>query len=782
MEEVETANAGRDSTPVSAQTMMRPVLAALARIRTGAKAQLIAQRLNMILAAALALALVMGVLDFFLHFPLALRIGHLAVGLIAAGWLAYRRLRPALAFSPSLTDIALRIERTNTARDAGLTNLLATGVEFARAAETASEGQGGSLENSLYRRVSAQAASKYAAFAKASHIFDRRPLALSCGALLLAAGPLLALQAFVPAYVRIGYQRTLSPWSDAQWPKRTQVMHGDSPKAFAAGVALPLHALVTRTDQPEGKTPVTLYYRLRAEGTTGETRKALMTSQAKLAAATTASGEVVHGELFERLLDPDSLMVATAAKDARGGAGGRVASLEYWFETRDDQTAVNEILIVTPPAVIAAKATVTPPDYVKPLLAALASGPINAGTSAVAARSTLSSDWVIGERDVSPFGSSRGVLGPVLADSLVQITLSLSKPIAGPGLDANDETRSAFLVAAFPGLETMPFASLAADGPSWRITFRADKSLRLPVMLRDEYGITAADDTAFKIEVAQDRPPTAAVIEPNQDEAVLPTALFQVSGEGRDDVAVESVLLRQQLMRPPPDSAGSAPQPLGEETTLAAWSAEVSSAASTSAAAGMVLNLEELKLQPGDEVDLTTHVLDVLLASGNKTSVVSAKRRLRIITEAELIEQVRAELAGLREAAKRAEQEQSRLSARADDAARDEQAAAQLSPKQQSLGERLAPMKDAVARLAKRAERNQLKDDALTGVLKDAAEITRSATESSGKASDALDRLSQPKADRDSDPATKQAAGQLKAAQKQVEDDLAELALSLIHI
>jgi hypothetical protein len=736
---------------------MSRVVVALTRLRTKAKVMLVTQRTLSLLAAAVAAVLAMSLLDYFLRFPTFLRAGHLLVGLIACGLLLWRRLRPAITFSPTLTDLALRVERIASAQSPSLTGLLATGVDFARAAERGQSTSPEPVLATLSASVQADAAARYEACAASVRLFDLDGLRRASGLLVLALLPLVGGLLGWPMLTRIALERTLAPWTLMSWPKVTGVIAGDTPEAFPLGTALPVRAVLTRTDRPSGRTQVMLRYRVSGSGLTSELRSVPMTSQDKRVNL----GQPTEGELYERLLDPESLSLP-------GGAKGGEITLDYWFETSDDQSHPGRTLIVPPPAVTAAVAAVTPPEYAARIMAAK--------------DGRKGADWVAGDLDATPTGPTRGLIGPVLSGSRISLSIELNKDLPGLPASSDEATTRAFLTSTLPGAEAAADAAIATQGSRWTLTFTATKSMRVVTMLRDSHGIGATDDAAFKLEVADDRPPAAAVIDPAQDEALLPTATLDVTGEGRDDVAIASVELTGQVAKVSEAQAaspGAAPEAAGEPTLLASAQGQAPTPGTpiaTTLSAHATLSLASLSLKPGDEVWLTAKVRDLLLASTASPAVESPKRRLRIIAEAELIEQVRAELSGLREAAKRAEGDQSKLSSQRSEAQAAEAAASSQLARQQAMSERVKPMQEAVSRLRKRADRNQLNDESLKGLLKDASSLTSQASEASDAAADALDRLSRPMADRDRNPDAAKASKELAAAQQKVEDSLSELA------
>lgn len=715
----------------------------LAGLRRVARVQLVVQRAGMILAALFAGALVVGVLDYVLRLPMPLRLVLWAGGLGTALWWAWRRVVPAARFRPSLTEVALRIEQSEAGRRAGLAGVLASGLELGR-----SGGEGARAD--LATAAATRAAEGVARLPGAGAFMDARPLRRALGMLLLVAAPIVALTVLTPDLARIGWARVATPWTGDSWPKRTQVVNATRPSAHALGAPIPLRALLTRTASREGATDVGVEYRVFVNGEAGPARRALMTSQRRRATFDPGSGErAVEGELFERLIDTVSM--GTGDPEAR-------VELEYVFVTADDRSAPWKVLLSEPPAIRGASAEVTPPAYVADLLGSDPAGGVHGG--------------ILGEgvRDLGAGRDERAVLGPVLAGSRVRLRLDLNKRVPG----APEGDLRGWIARTLPGLEDAGELEASFAGARWEVSFRADASVRLPVMLIDEAGIGATEEATFRVDVLDDRPALAAVVEPPADESVLAGARIEVVGEGRDDVALAWVRLYHEVARPPAGSEGAPAEREGEPIQLSHGApADASRGALTRVRAGGVLDLAPLGLRSGDEVWLEAHAQDALGAAEGREPSRSARRRLRVIGDSEFVEQVRAELSGVRESAKRLAGDQERLRGRLERAANDPEAAGDQARAQAALGERLTPMGDVLRRLSARVERNRLDDESLAGMLRDAQEFVDAAGERSDGATGALDELAKGPA---SPEARAQGAANAEAAQRGVEEELTALA------
>ncbi|MBX3377059.1 MAG: hypothetical protein KF678_08655 [Phycisphaeraceae bacterium] len=675
---------------------IQPVRQRLAAIRARARWMLLVVGASALICAALAAVLSAGLLDYVVRLPSWLRTVLLLVGL---GFLVYgfrRSLLPATRFRPSLTEVALRIEASEVGRKAGLRGVLASGLEL-------DESPGDSeVSKTMATHVVEEASARFAALSRnrggaavLSPVRVRHSLLTfaACVFATAAIGLVAGIEHF-----SVGARRVLTPWADVQWPKRTGVVDAMELTVHPLGSALPLRAAIVRTDQKAGQTRVAAKYRVLTRDGASPINRILLTGQGRTIGLTSGVTGPATGELFERLIEPAAL--------ASGGAASsdQPAELEYWFETDDDRTPPRRIKLVEPPAIVAASATISPPAY-----AAIGEG-----------RAEGSRTFAAGTTDLGPGNDQRAVVGPVLAGSSVQLRMTLNKPVPTPatGGDAEQDAlrRLEWLRSTMPGSEFAPDLSMSFDGPAWTLSWTAGASVRVPVRPVDQFGLRAVDEAAYSIDVVEDRLPTAAVIEPREDESVLPTAVVELVGEGRDDVGVSMVELARQAARPARGSIGASAEAEGPITSLAVSAA--SSGIVTQASVSFTLDLSKLQPAPipGEEIWIIAVAKDNFnLNDAAHDPVRSPPRKLRIIREEDLVEQIRTELSSVRRAAIRLHEDQGELK-RAVERGR-------LTPedraRQQNLSQRIASQQEAVERLQQRAARNRLADEGLTGMLED---------------------------------------------------------------
>lgn len=713
---------------VSPDEAIEVVRERLVGIRRRAWAMLVLRRVCLLLACIGAAALLLGLIDYVLRLPVPVRVVLWAGGAGVLVVAIARWILPALRFRPGLTEIALRIERSESGRAAGLEGLLASGLELSESAS------GGPIGHGLGRRAAVEAARRFDGYRARDLVMAApagRGAAVLCGVIVAVLLPGI----LAPSLAWTGAQRVLTPWADAQWPKRTLVADVTDPGVHPAGVALPLRAAVMRTNRPEGQTSVVARYRVIGEDDkAGPTQRALLTGQARRVSVPDAE----PGELYERLIDPI----------APGGEEVATFQVEYWFETEDDRTRPTRVRVVTPPEVVSAEARVTPPDY-------------------AAASLSEGGRYILGVQELGAGMDERAVIGPVLAGSRIELEIRTNKPLANPPM-LRDSTRHETGGTREPS-DRFDIASVRFEPVEntrrWRASWTLDEPVRLPLVLRDEYELTNRDEAIFAFDSVRDRPPQAAVVTPERDDWVLPSAVIDTVGEGRDDIGLAHVSLQRQLARPPGESPGAVPEPVGEHEILMEESFDTAEGAPPRrATVRTTLDLATLDVRAGDEVLLTTVARDSFELDGDRHEPVrSSVRRLRVISEQDFVERIRGELSTLRDAARRLDEAQERARQRVEE----EGGTPEASRAQRSIGETLGEQRALVDRLQERVERNRLNDETLEGLLDEAGRMLREAAQASDQAARQIDQIDE------NDPDTTREATD---RQERVRDALGRLA------
>lgn len=731
---------------------------AMERLRSAARRRLLVERGAGLLAAGVAAVIGAVVLDFLFRLPVAMRgvmwVGGL--GLLAAG--VARVVGPAWRFRPSLVEVALRVEHSEEAARSGLRGRLASALELG----SKTMGEGGQSPEMSAALVSDSLARFRAINVSGATLLSSSRAQRGMAGLAISLLPVLAAFWLVPQHARIGLSRTLTPWTDAAWPKRTAVLSATSVAAHPLDTPLNLRAIVTRSNLRAGRTDVTAVYRFTVDGVAGpETRILLNPVKGAEGAA--------EADAYEAALSRDALRLAAGVGAEGGERDQRPRVLEFWFKTRDDETAVERIALVERPRITRVSATVTPPTYAQ-------------GSSVVAS----------GESDVSLDAERRGTLGPVLAGSTVSLTAELNKGVPTPGAEGVKGESDVSLtleawVAATLGTTKVPEgARWELSAERWKLTWTATGTQELSLRPIDAYDIPAAESTSVAVTVAADAPPGATVVEPASDEDVLASAVLPLTGEGRDDVMLALLSLDAQRHSPPSGSAGAAPEPVGEPAVLAEVVKPAIPVAKEGVPARPVasvkteIDLGAMTLLPGDEVWVTAVATDGYDA-GDGTGhgpVRSTPRKLRIISEAQLAEQILDELAALKSVAERIDQDQvsiaerTRRASAADPEGKERGKVRELAREQREIADRLSPAREMLERAGARAERNGLSDQSLRSLVEQASDLVSKAAEAAERASEGVERAGETPAE---SPVPAQTAEEIKKEQDEVRESMGDL-------
>ncbi|RMH13562.1 MAG: hypothetical protein D6695_03675 [Planctomycetota bacterium] len=696
---------------------VQALVRSLRRLRARARALLFLRALSLWIACAIAALLAGGAIDFVLRAPSTVRLIGLIVALLVGAWAAVRFVLPALRFCPSLSEIALRLERSTPGSAAHLQGHLAAAIELADDEHHAHE------LPELRQRAIAEAVTRWRA-AQHHGFLQPGPAAQSLcvlAAALLGTGALVALE---PQLARIGAQRMLAPWSGAEWPKRQLALDLTPSDVHAIDEALAMRAAIMRTNRAPGKTPVKVQYRARADGQQGPWRSATLTGQNRRTRLASIDAQLTgEGELYERLLDPIEVLGSLEPPPEEG-------FIDYRFFTEDDQTPLRSVRIVTPPRVVRAQASIQPPDYAAPY----------ADRVGLAVGNSL---------DLGRGDDERALVSKVLAGSRLSLLVQSSKPVHAeesqlPWLD--DLRSSAHDV------------NVRIESERILISAVLDASVRIPVELIDEYGFPSREESIYVFDVASDNPPEPIVSTPANDEQMIPTAAVELIGQARDDLGVVAVALERRIARRPTDSEGAPAEPIEPWIETQSWSGSPTGQASVR----VMLDLGSMGVRAGDEVWITATALDSYAAAGlGREPVRSSVRKLRIISQSELIEHIRAELGGLRQTAIRLDEQQAELRAQL----LDQGPSRGLSSQQGELTDRIAAQQTTLDRLQSRLARNGLDDQALAGLLRDAKSFIASAASASSQAAEQIAEQAESKTD----------SRQAERNQQRVRDELASL-------
>ncbi len=425
--------------------------------------------------------------------------------------------------------------------------------------------------------------------------------------------------------------------------------------------------------------------------------------------------------------------------------------IEYVFETDDWETSTARVRLVPAPAIADSRIVVTPPPHasrVAPL-----------------------------EAELGPGTDRRARVGrAVLEGSIATLELELERPLPVGRLEDGrvDPAFTAAVLSAPRGSASTPTLSVDSDSPTrWSISWTLDKGGDLGVDLQDEHGLRNLDPIRFRVDTVPDRAPSVTIVDPAVDRAVTAQAVVPVEAEAQDDVGLATVRIDAAVRRGGVVSSTTTideERSDGEETVITRRAA---------------IDLSGLGVEVGDDVELLAIASD---QRPDADPVRSAPRRLRIVAEAALIEQLQGGLAAVRRDALRMDDDQARIEAGVRDAGADRARVRE----QDRLGDRVEGARETIDAIRERQQENRIDDDILDEVLDQAESLLDAAARASDRAVASLDQAAaarerQAAAERDGDEsAAAEADAEATAseqeaaeAQRDVRDELADLAATL---
>lgn len=710
---------------------MQKIAQQLEQVRRKGRALLVAQRLAQAAAWAAVALIALGVIDFGLRLPGWMR-ALVGVGLLITGlvWLG-RRLSAAWTFWPTLSELALRVERLYPR----LSGVLTSALDFA-------------LHPQKYEQPAATAAmagrsvalaEKELAGVQVARLIDLKPTRRRAGWLLGAAVLLGLVVGMMPTYSAIAASRWLMPWGDTAWPKRTQLE--PTPTAAVRPVDSPIEftTQVTHGFRPGMRVWLNTRW-VDAEGNAdGLSQAVLMTEQLAINAAPTGSSP---GSVPGNISDTNGVAGSDGDSGKNSGGGGvfklqwrapadivrQITSgesagrqLEVWFEAGDDRTESQRVELVARPQLTELTAELSPPGY------------------AVGLSSTQT--LALHER------TDRVVSLPTLEGSRVRLTLGINKSLPAAMLEP------AALVPGLAGYGGVSLSRVAADRVV--IEFTLAQSIETPIVLTDKHGLTNTDERTYRLERVEDRRPMVTILQPSADTSVLATAVLLVEARADDDVGVRRLWI---------DADHPARVEPGSEATRSTTPLAERGARQAELSAQTSLDLSTMALLPGDVVTLGAHTQDVYELNGFRHDPVDATpRQLRIIDAATLIAQVRADLAGVRQQAVRLEHQQGELNRR------QQAAPATRAAEQQRITRGLETQARQLQNVRGRLDLNRLDEPALDALIAQATELVDDAQQDSNAAQAKLNEAAAAEAKAAQAAAESEGPAESEAAQKSTE-------------
>lgn len=699
---------------------MQHIAQQLRSVRRTGRLLLVLRRVAQLLAVLVPVVVALAVLDYALRMPGLMR---LVIGLVVlslAGIWLFTRLNRALSFWPSIAELALRAERLYPQ----LSGSLASAVEF-------SLSPAGYAEPSSTARMAQSAVDEMQTKTRGvdvKRMVKLKPTVQACLMAVLAGLVLTAIVFAAPQASATAAQRWLLPMGDAQWPKvnAVEALTPDG-TVFAADGKVRLRAEVTR-GWSEGMR-MTVQYRVLDEAGEGDWQSVRVAKQAG------AVGSAPDAHVYEAMLDVPPQVARSLMAGQRSSA-----ALQVRYTAGDDTTDTQSLTLAARPEVTAVIVKTAPPNY--------ALGLVNEQRIAL-------------HEQADRLASTSALIG-----SRVTLDVSFNKPIpqaqveaAGQAWASQIEGMSELVYDAGDGL---------ADG--FTLVWTLDQTVTGTFDLTDDFGLKSIDsDKQYRIQAIEDELPASVLLKPATDESVLPGATVQLSAMGQDDIAMQSLSLDIVV----PDRANTPEDAEDIATRSLTGPGLITTGRSETLTLDYALSLQALELLPGDEVLITAMGQDIYeLNSQRRDPVASDTRRLRVITEQDLADQVRRVLRGVRNTGQSLERNQRIVSERTDTAE-----PAETADQQGDIGRRIAAQQDTVEALRDRLERNRPHNlDALEDLLDRADEMLERAEAASDEAQQSLSQAAEAQ-QQNADAQQRQqdaAAADDENAQAQAEQDAEE--------
>jgi hypothetical protein len=303
----------------------------------------------------------------------------------------------------------------------------------------------------------------------------------------------------------------------------------------------------------------------------------------------------------------------------------------------------------------------------------------------------------------------------------------------------------------------------SADPSRWVIEFTARGPTRIEAQLVDADGIRQREPSVFAFDTVTDRAPTAAIIDPAQDESVVADARVPMRAEQRDDLELRSAGIEIATRIGKSET----------ESLVFEERAEIAGSQSASSVERM-LEIAKLQLAAGDSVVLRSFAEDYFdgLGAPEKSHgrTRSAPRVIRIVGEEEFERQIRSSLSGVRRDAMRIDERQ----AKAREQVEKDPSDATLEQAQAAVTEGAARIRESAKQLLERLERNGRTEGSLADIARQAEDIASAAEARSAEASEALERArkeaSTPEERKQREADAKQAAERQDEVRAELED------------
>ncbi|MDF1810205.1 MAG: hypothetical protein P1U42_10980 [Phycisphaerales bacterium] len=639
--------------------------------------------------------LVMILVDYVLRLPIGIRVVFL-LGLIYLSFRCWRSfVGPALRARVTPVDIAIQIEQ----RDPSLRGLVASAVELGdQRADTDTDPITGALRAAALTTMNRRLDGTHY-----PSIFKLKDLLRGTLFFVIVISLVGGMSYRTPRLAMIGSQRILTPWSGVSWPKRFAIVDVSDTSPRASDIAVPIRALIgSDISDDDANARATVNWRL-----TDRNRKAISEWTKTMLVPQNRRDAESGTPIYEQLLD---IKGVTSRIDQESFL------LEYKIQTQDDVKNSRMIELAQPPELVGTEIDIALPSY---------------------AQSIVDSGLILdGMQSSSTYDS---VVSPVLEGSRVRIRWNFSKDVLFP------ENLTPAWVGSLASLNELESVSQPTDN-SIELTLIATNSALIEPGVVDSFGIPVRTPIVLSMNVLRDQNPGVSIIAPIHDEIVSSHAMIDLQIELSDDLGLRNGMIESTVARKPGESSGAPHEAIHDprEVIRQDIDSEIRTELNTT------LDLSAFEIQDGDQIWIVASAWDLRHDSEAEVAkeqlhsahgyTESATRVLTIVSDAELIENVRKDLAPIRNSLRQLDGLQSDLQDRL------ESSELQSSREQRSIVSQLSNNKRVIDQLHSTIQRNALDDTTLESLLRDSSAVLDEAIKASEQASDRIDRNENEKA------------------------------------
>ena len=570
-------------------------------------------------------------------------------------------MAPAIGTRITPTDIALEIERQSPS----LRGLVASAVDLQ--STTPSDPTAAALTDAALNTISNRIKNQ-----PLPTIIRLRDSLRSLVIFAIIVGISTGLSVRSPSLAKTGISRILTPWAGASWPKRFVIHDITRATPHPIDIAVPVRATIGFADSSIARQMLML----------SSTGKSLTNPGARSAIARV---RCLSPSTNEATLASPSMNNLLMYQQASPPKGNRRTSSNTPSRRAMIPHKPNRISLVRPPALLSTTIHIDLPAYAQPI----ANAELVRSGAVVSARSD-------------------SIISPILAGSWVTVTWQFSKPIAD-----SDTTTPPWVSALSQNNQVVRFDHSAPDTITLELI--AENSSTIEPSILDEMGISIRIPIVLSLGVLDDLNPGATITEPVRDETISTHAIVELQAELTDDLGLLSGSLHASVARKPTDSSGAPHEPVGPRILLVEKNIEYNQRTTLM----HTLDISLLNASPGDDIWIMAIANDLRQSTANDSTgtTESPKRILHVVSDSDIIDQIRSSLNPIRNSMRQLDEQQASLQRKL------QGNEAITSRDQRALVARLDANKRAIDQLSRSIARNTLDDPSLESLLNDASSM-----------------------------------------------------------